>query len=687
VLARVQDALGELYTSVLGQDVGLETVLRQIATTAIDLIHARYGVLVVLSEDGGRIVEFIPVGLTGAQEAATARLGWPKGRGLLAHLRQEPSPLRVASISEHPKAIGLPAGHPKVKTLLGVTIMSRGRTFGNLYVSNRRDGQPFDEHDEAMIVALAGAAGLAIDHARLFGQVRSEAEEFQRLLLPQLPDLRPIETAALYRPATAGRIGGDWYDAIRLSDDSCALVIGDVGGHSMQAAAEMSQIRAMLRTLLYERRGSPSAVLCRLDRMLQATTDIPIATVCLALLQPAGMGWRLHWSTAGHPAPLLLAPSKPGRYLVAEPGLPLGVDCDTTRPDQRDQLPGGATLVFFTDGLVECRRHDIDEGLATLARLATQHAGPCPERLCQALANGCPGDGSDDIAMMALQLPALPAVSSGTSPAPPSGRAWRFSSRHPRRTFHCAASHRPAPSRYKSPARPVLEMPDCLWAPRAERGGCSLRPRVSASWTWSWLLIFAGQGRSVECEPGPVVPAQDLHDFAQLRRYRVQADRPTWAGFLAGPARTHDGAEPGQITELDAAQVDVYVAVVVECGQALQEQRVTGLIDVAGDDQPGLIVGLGDAQRLFSHGAARRKPPRPRTRSRAPASPPVIVSAAAAAPGDTAAASGGIADAAAHCSGVWETPCLRMVVPVPLFRAAWPDWRSTRIREHHKTCQ
>jgi hypothetical protein len=406
VLARVQDALRELYTSVLGQDVGLETVLRQIATTAVDLIHARYGVLVTLSEDGDRLVQFIPVGLTQEQEAAAAPLGRPKGRGLLGHLRVDPSPLRVDSISEHPMAVGLPPGHPKMRTLLGVTIASRGRTFGNLYVSDRRDGQPFDEHDEAMIVALAGAAGLAIDHARLFGQVRSEAEEFQRLLLPQLPDLWPIEAAALYQPATAGRIGGDWYDAIRLPDDTCALVIGDVGGHSMQAAAEMAQIRSILRTLLYERHGSPSAVLGRLDRMLQATTEIPIATVCLGLLQPAHGGWRLHWSTAGHPAPLLLAPRKPGRYLDAEPGLPLGVDCGPVRPDQHDRLPGGATLVFFTDGLIERRGHDIDEGLATLAQLATRDPDSRPERLCHDLADGSPGDGSDDIAMMALRLPA-----------------------------------------------------------------------------------------------------------------------------------------------------------------------------------------------------------------------------------------------------------------------------------------
>jgi hypothetical protein len=404
-LARVQDALSELYTSVLGRDLALEAVLRQVVTTAIDLVNARYGVLVVLSEDGERIVEFIPVGLTEKQKAAAAQLGWPKGRGLLAHLRADPSPLRVASIREDPTAIGLPPGHPKMQTLLGVTIMSRGRRFGNLYVSDRHDGQPFDEHDEAMIVALAGAAGLAIDHARLFGQVRSEAEEFQRLLLPQLPDLRPIEAATLYRPATAGRIGGDWYDAMRLSDETCALVIGDVGGHSMQAAAEMSQVRSILRTLLYERHGSPSTALTRLDRALQATTDVPIATACLAFLHPADTGWRLHWSTAGHPVPLLLVPGRPGRYLDGEPGLPLGVDCGVDRPGQHDRLPAGATLVFFTDGLVEDRKHDIAEGLATLVRLAGQQAHPCPASLCEALADGCPNDGSDDIAIMALRLP------------------------------------------------------------------------------------------------------------------------------------------------------------------------------------------------------------------------------------------------------------------------------------------
>jgi len=406
-LARVQEALHELYKSVLGRDMGLRAVLRQVVVTAMDLADARYGALGVLSEDGDCLVEFVPVGLTEEEEeAAAAPLGSPRGRGLLGRLLTDPRPLRVDSISEHLMAAGLPPSHPRVHTLLGVAISSRGQTYGNLYLSDRRDGRPFDERDEAMIVALADAAGLAIDDARLLGQVRNEAEEFQRLLQPRLPDLRPIEAAALYRPATAPRpIGGDWYDAIRLSDDSCAVVVGDIAGHSMRAAAAMAQTRSMLRALLYERCESPSAVLTQLDRTLQAMADAPLTTICLACLRPAGMGWRLHWSTAGHPAPLLLLPGQPGRYLDAEPGLPLGVDPGAARPDLQYQLPCGASLVFFTDGLVEHHEHSLDEGLATLARLATEHAGQPPERLCHALLDDHPGDGSDDIAILALRLP------------------------------------------------------------------------------------------------------------------------------------------------------------------------------------------------------------------------------------------------------------------------------------------
>jgi serine phosphatase RsbU (regulator of sigma subunit) len=407
-LARVHEALRELFRSVLGRDVGLHVVLRQIVATAVALVDTQLGALGVLSEDGDHFVEFVPIGLTAEEEAAAAPLvGSPRERALLGHLMTDPRPLRVDSVSEHPISKALPPGLSRVHTLLGVAISSRGHTHGILYVSNRCDGRPFDEHDEAMIAALADAAGLAIDDARLFGKVRSEAEEFQRSLLPRLPDLRPIEAAGVYRPAIPPSfIGGDWYDAMRLPDGSCAVAVGDIGGHGLPAAAAMAQTRSMLRALLYQRPGSPGTVLAQLDRTLQAITDTPLTTACLALLRRGHTGWRLCWSTAGHPAPLLLVPGKPGRYLDAKPGLPLGIDPSAARSDQHHRLPGGATVVFFTDGLVEHHKHPIDEGLATLAKLATQHASQPPERLCQALAEHHPGDGSDDTAILALRLPA-----------------------------------------------------------------------------------------------------------------------------------------------------------------------------------------------------------------------------------------------------------------------------------------
>jgi hypothetical protein len=416
VLARVQEALHDLYSAMLGRDVSLEAVLREIAATAAGLVNARYAALGVLSADGDHLVELITLGLTDEEEAAAAPLGLPRGRGLIAHLMSDPRPLRVDDIGEHPMAMGLLPGHPRVHTLLAVGISSRGARYGNLFLSDRRDGRPFDERDETMIVALAGAAGLAIDEARHVGQVRSEAEDFQRLLLPRLPDLRPIQAAARYLPAATPRpIGGDWYDAMRLPDGTYAVVIGDIAGHGVHAAAAMAQTRSMLLALLYDLGTSPGAALTQLDLRLQATTDAPFTTACLACLQRRQSGWHLRCSLAGHLAPLLLVPGKQARYLDAKPGLPLGVDPGAERPDHDEQIPDGSTLVLFTDGLVEDHEHSIDEGLAAVAQLATEHVGEPPERLCRVLVDDHPGDGSDDIAILALRLPAGPSAEALTA--------------------------------------------------------------------------------------------------------------------------------------------------------------------------------------------------------------------------------------------------------------------------------
>ncbi|PBC69929.1 GAF domain-containing protein [Streptomyces sp. TLI_235] len=259
--ARGQDRFRDLLDAVMtvSRELELPVVLRSVITTAMGLADARYGALGVLSEDGEQLEEFIPVGLTEHELVDLAGVSLPHGRGLLGHLIDHPEPLRVADIGAHPHAVGFPPGHPPMRTLLGVAVTSRGRVYGNLYLTERADGQPFDD-DQDIVVALAGAAGLAIENARLYRQVRTGAEHFQRLLLPQLPDLDPLETAAVYRPAAVpDHIGGDWYDALMLPDGICALVIGDVGGHDLKAAAAMAQTRNMLRALLYDpRRPAPS---------------------------------------------------------------------------------------------------------------------------------------------------------------------------------------------------------------------------------------------------------------------------------------------------------------------------------------------------------------------------------------------------------------------------------------------
>ncbi|WP_234323947.1 PP2C family protein-serine/threonine phosphatase [Streptomyces sp. NRRL S-481] len=407
-LVEAMDRMQGLLDSVvaISREVELTAVLHRIVTTAMDLVGARYGALGVLDESGERLKEFITAGLSDHERADLAGTALPSGRGVLGHLISHPEPLRIDDIPAHPSSVGFPPGHPHLRTLLGVAISVRGEIYGDLYLAERRDGQPFDIHDENVVTALASAAGIAIENVRLFEQVRVGAEQFQRLLLPMLPDLRPFTAAAVYRPAAEpSQLGGDWYDAIPLPGGIVAVVIGDVVGHDLKAAAAMASTRNMLRALLFDRGSTPGAVLARLDRTLQAITTNPVTTTALARVEPEGTGWRLHWSTAGHVPPLLITPDGRAEYLSAEPGLPLGVDQEQPRPDHSRDLPLGATLVFFTDGLIEHPARSIDESLDELAGLAAVHATLPLQEFVRALADHHPSDGHDDMAVLALRTP------------------------------------------------------------------------------------------------------------------------------------------------------------------------------------------------------------------------------------------------------------------------------------------
>ncbi|GLW07009.1 histidine kinase [Microtetraspora sp. NBRC 13810] len=153
----------------VGSDLDLETVLRRIVETATTLVDAGYGALGVVGQDS-TLVQFVPVGLSEEQIAGIEH--WPHGLGLLGLLIKEPRPLRLARISGHPESYGFPPGHPPMGSFLGVPVRVRDEVFGNLYLTEKRGGGEFDEEDEAIVVALASAAGVAIENARLYEDTR-----------------------------------------------------------------------------------------------------------------------------------------------------------------------------------------------------------------------------------------------------------------------------------------------------------------------------------------------------------------------------------------------------------------------------------------------------------------------------------------------------------------------------------
>ena len=181
-------ALLEAVVSV-GSQLDLEVVLRQIVGAATGLVNARYGALGVVGDDGG-LAEFIPVGLSEAEIAAIHH--WPEGRGLLGELIASPWPLRLADIAEHPNSFGFPDGHPPMRSFLGVPVRIRDEVYGNLYLTEKENGGQFDDEDEAVVVALAAAAGVAIENARLY----EEARRRQRWLLASAEVTRRLLSGA-----------------------------------------------------------------------------------------------------------------------------------------------------------------------------------------------------------------------------------------------------------------------------------------------------------------------------------------------------------------------------------------------------------------------------------------------------------------------------------------------------------
>ncbi|MDQ1727792.1 MAG: hypothetical protein QOK14_1837 [Frankiaceae bacterium] len=225
-------------------------------------------------------------------------------------------------------------------------------------------------------------------------------------MLTELPEVAGVELVARYVPAQeSAQIGGDWYDAFVLPDGDTALIVGDVVGHDMPAAAKMGQLRNLLRGIATYSNAPPHVVVSGLDRTAFSLGVADLATVVYARLSgtPA-TGWQLAWANAGHPPPLLVAADGTARYLDAPSGILLSFG-DGEHVDGVVPLPVGSTVLFFTDGLVESRILDVSDGLDALREAATVAASwPLP-RLCDHLIAEVAGAGNaDDVTLLAIRI-------------------------------------------------------------------------------------------------------------------------------------------------------------------------------------------------------------------------------------------------------------------------------------------
>jgi signal transduction histidine kinase len=207
----------------IGSGLELEAMLRRVVEAAVDLVDARYGALGVIDEEQ-RLIEFIPVGLDPAEIGRIHH--WPEGRGLLGLLIREPRPLRLADIGAHAESSGFPEGHPAMGSFLGVPVRGRDRVFGNLYLTEKRGGGDFTEDDEAVVMALGAAAGVAVENARLYEEARRQ----QRWLRAS----SELTIALLSGAAPAAVLGDLTRQALELSDaDLVTLALPDEDGRRL----------------------------------------------------------------------------------------------------------------------------------------------------------------------------------------------------------------------------------------------------------------------------------------------------------------------------------------------------------------------------------------------------------------------------------------------------------------------
>ncbi|MBA3741899.1 SpoIIE family protein phosphatase [Sporichthya sp.] len=312
------------------------------------------------------------------------------------------SPAAIAAITqlapESSVVLPLVAHH----TVLGVLTLCRGAA------------RPLMSNEEITTAGeVAARAGLALDNARLYAEQRSLAEGLQRLVLADPPESNHGEIAVRYVPAAElAAVGGDWFDAFCQPDGATTLVIGDVVGHDTAAAAAMVEVRGLLRGIAWHTGSGPAEVLRGVDAAIEGLQVATTATAIVARLEQTPSerergATRLRWSNAGHPPPMAI--DADGNVVIlpgSEVDLLLGFEPRTSRIQSEITLDQGATVLLYTDGLIEHRGEDLDTGLARLRDTLRELANLPLDKLCDELLLRMKPAADDDVAFIAVRLPA-----------------------------------------------------------------------------------------------------------------------------------------------------------------------------------------------------------------------------------------------------------------------------------------
>lgn len=303
-------------------------------------------------------------------------------------------------------------------SLLAVPLTSRGGTWGAVTLV-RAEPDAFDDDDLDVAQDLGRRAGQALDNARAYTREASVAETLQRALLPQLPELAGVHAAARYTAASSSAaVGGDFYDLLPTPGGAVGVVIGDVAGHDIAAAAAMGQLRGLIRAQCWDAdQPAPHTVLTRVDRLLEVLELPIIATAALLRLTPAGAvggDWVVECGNAGHPPVLLRTPDGAVELFCDDHDLLLGTGMADLLPERSSTtrtVPAGSQLLLYTDGLIEQPEpgatgptRDIDAGVRRLQRLWQSLPAPAGSaEVCDAV-GALIIDRSDDVAVLVVQL-------------------------------------------------------------------------------------------------------------------------------------------------------------------------------------------------------------------------------------------------------------------------------------------